>query len=298
MQTVLPKPHADLGLGYLVGLRANIPKDLSEQLRLVGLTHIIAVSGYNLTVIVQSMRKVLAKRSAYQAVFFTSLLLIGFLLVAGGSAPITRAAVVCGFSLLAWYYGRDVKPHILLLLSGGLTAFFNPLYVWGDPGWYLSFLAFAGVLILAPLITSYFYKAGQPGTIMQILIETLCAQAATIPYTLYLFGSVSIIAPLANVLALPVIPVIMLLVFVTGIIGMFLPGVGAIVGMVPTALLTLQIWIIEKLSQVSFASTEVSISLINMLTLFLFLVVLVLVLSKIVTKREGGVMAEINKNMV
>ena len=49
-----------------------------------------------------------------------------------------------GLGLLAWYFGRVIRPSVLLLVSGAATGLVNPLYVWGDPGWYLSFLAFAG----------------------------------------------------------------------------------------------------------------------------------------------------------
>lgn len=256
----LPEPQASLGLGYLVGLRVSIPKDLSDQLALVGLTHIIAVSGYNLTIIVQAVRRLFGKKSAYQSVLFSGLLIVGFLLVAGSSAPINRAAIVSGLGLLAWYFGRVIKPSVLLLVSGAVTALINPLYIWGDPGWYLSFLAFAGVLLIAPLIMKRYSAKKQPGIIKQTLIETLCAQLVTAPYVLYLFGGVSVIAPIANVLVLPLIPFIMLLVFMVGIIGMIHVPAAVFLGVVPSALLSLQVWIIDRLSSVSWARTELEIS--------------------------------------
>lgn len=283
----LPQPAGSLGLGYLVGLRANIPKDLSEQLQIVGLTHIIAVSGYNLTIIVQAVRRIFEKRSAYQSVAFSALLIVGFVIITGGSAPIIRAAVVCGFSLLAWYYGRAIRPAILLLLSGALTAVANPLYIWGDPGWYLSFLAFAGVLILAPLFSKLFFnKKIQESTIAQLLLESVCAQLCTIPYTLFLFGGISVIAPVANLLILPLIPIIMLLVFIVGLIGLVLPQISALLGVFPAALLSLQLWCIEKLSSVPQAYSEMSISLLTMASMFFLLAAVALTLARIYRKRE------------
>lgn len=256
----LSEPQASLGLGYLVGLRAEIPKQLSDQLAVVGLTHIVAVSGYNLTIIVKAIRRLFSKRSAYQSVLFAALLIAGFLVIAGDSAPINRAAVVCGFSLAAWYYGRTFHPLLLLLLSGAITAFVNPLYVWGDPGWYLSFLAFGGVLLLAPLVSEKLFGVKQPNVVLQILLETLCAQLFTLPYVLLLFGGVSLVAPLANVLVLPFIPIIMLMVFIVGLVGMVMPGLAYTLGSIPSALLTLQIWIVEKLSIVPRAHIDVKLS--------------------------------------
>jgi competence protein ComEC len=280
VRRALPEPHSSLGLGYLVGLRADIPKELSEQLSTTGLTHIIAVSGYNLTIIVQLVRRLLGKRSAYQSVVCAGLLLAGFLLVSGGSAPIIRASVVCGFSLVAWYYGRVFNPLVLLLLSGGITAFANPLYIWGDPGWYLSFLAFAGVLILAPLVVAHIYKNKTPNTIIHIFVETLCAQIATVPYSLYLFGGVSLIAPLANVLVLPFIPFIMFAVFITGITGMVLPVIAAYIGLIPSSLIALQTWIVQVLSTVSWAHRTVLITKTVMVALFITIVLLMLTLRR------------------
>lgn len=276
VKSVLPEPYGSLGLGYLVGIKADIPQRLQEQLSLTGLTHIVAVSGYNLTIIVEVVRKILGKRSAYQSVVGTLSLLVSFIAITGGSPSINRAAIICLLSLLAWYYGREFKPILLLLLSGALTALWSPLYIWGDPGWYLSFLAFAGVLLLAPLITAVLFRARQPSLPEGVLIETLSAQVCTTPYVMYLFGTVSIIAPVANVLVLPFIPVIMLLVLVTGLTTMALPFIGQLVATIPRALLTFQIWVIERLSGVTFAQIKLHITIWHMYALFTVLVLVIL----------------------
>ncbi len=283
----LPEPQASLGLGYLVGASVDIPKELEDQLSVVGLTHIVAVSGYNLTIIVQAVRRLVGKRSAYQSVVFAGLLVAGFLIVTGGSAPIVRAAVVCAFSLVAWYFGRVIQPLLLLLISGALTAFFNPLYVWGDPGWYLSFLAFGGVLIVAPLVTGWLFSKRPLNGILQILAETLCAQICTVPYTLYLFGGVSLIAPLANVVVLPFIPVVMFLVFITGIVGLVAPAAASLIGAAPSAILVLQIWFIQKLSVVPGARLEGQLSAYGMAIFFLIILTLIVIL----TRRAEGLAA-------
>ena len=294
----LPEPQASLGLGYLVGLRVSIPKDLSDKLSLVGLTHIIAVSGYNLTIIVEAVRRLFGKKSAYQSVLFSGLLIVGFLLVAGSSAPINRAAIVSGLSLLAWYFGRTIKPAVLLLISGAVTALINPLYVWGDPGWYLSFLAFAGVLLLAPLIVKRFSSTNQTGVVKQTLVETLCAQIVTAPYVLYLFGGVSVIAPVANILVLPLIPFIMLLVFLVGLIGMAYMPFAAFIGVVPSALLSLQVMIIDRLSSISWARTEFEISVGTMIFGFALIAVFSTVLYQSTGRNRQAGLEEVEPNLL
>lgn len=297
---IIPEPQASLGLGYLVGLRVNIPAQLEENLSATGLTHIVAVSGYNLTVIVAACRRLFAKRSAFQAVAIPSFLIAGFIVVAGYSAPINRAAIIASLSLLAWYYGRQISPILLLLISGAVTAFITPFYIWGDVSWYLSFLAFFGVLVLGPLITKRIYKDKEPSVPVQILIETLSAQAFAVPYIMFLFGTASVVAPLANLLVLPPTPLIMLGIFLTGLVGIFLPPVAAIIAVVPHLLLSFQIWLIEFFGNLSWASYELTISVSTMIGLYALLLLATLILwhkekQRLIAK---GNPAKINWNMI
>src|SRR3954470_8823983 len=104
---------------------------------MVGLTHIIAVSGYNLTIILHASRRVLGKRSKRMSTFLSLSLIVVFLLLAGASASIVRAAIVSVLSIWASYYGRGFKPLNLLALTAAITALANPVYVWSDLSWYL-----------------------------------------------------------------------------------------------------------------------------------------------------------------
>ncbi len=163
MQTALPEPLAPFAMGLLVGQRANLPDGVKQDLLMVGLTHIIAVSGYNLTIILHASRRLLGKRSKRISTFL-SLGLIGvFLLLAGASASIVRAAIVSVLSIAASYYGREFKPLNLICLAAAITAWANPVYVWSDLSWYLSFLAFFGVMIVSPLIQTRW-----PGTVAPV----------------------------------------------------------------------------------------------------------------------------------
>lgn len=254
----LPEPQASLGIGYLLGVRTSLPPDFTVALSVVGLTHIVAVSGYNLTIIVQFVKRIFSKVSAYQTVLFSGLLIAGFLVMTGWSPSITRAAIISGFSLLAWYYGRTFKPLTIILLGAAITSYINPLYIWGDVGWYLSFLAFSGVLILAPLIM-YFMGGRIKNILIIILIETLSAQLLTLPYISVIFGRLSLISPIANILVVPFIPISMLLIFITGIVGMISPGLALWVAVPAKIIMTITVWIIEKLSSLSWAQSNLKL---------------------------------------
>jgi competence protein ComEC len=223
MQSALPEPVASFGLGLLIGQRSTLPEQTSDQLRHVGLTHIIAVSGYNLTIIVVACRRLLAKRSKFQATF-ACLALIGlFLMITGSSPPIVRAAIISLLSIGAWYYGHKIKPLVLLLVSAAITVVANPLYLWGNVSWYLSFLAFFGVLVLAPLITKRFIGDKEPHVLVGILLESACASIAVLPYILFVFGQTSLVSLPANLLVIPLVPLAMVLSLVAGVGGMLTP---------------------------------------------------------------------------
>lgn len=223
--------EANLGLGLLTGQKTNLPEELVNALRALGLTHIIVASGYNLTILVRLSRRVFSRVSRYLALFASGSLIAGFTLVTGFSPSMSRAALVAGLTLLAWYYGRRVHPLVLLPIAAAVTAFINPSYVRGDVGWYLSFASFAGVLVLAPLLERYFWAPeSKPHLFRSVAIETFSAQLFTLPITLLIFGQFSLLALPANLLVLPLIPLAMLLTLIAGLGGLIIPSLGSFVG--------------------------------------------------------------------
>jgi competence protein ComEC len=256
MQSALPEPVASFGLGLLIGQRSTLPEETSEQLRHVGLTHIIAVSGYNLTIIVLACRRLLAKRSKFQATAACLALIGVFLLITGSSPPIVRAAIISLLAIGAWYYGRTIKPLVLLLLAAAITVLANPIYLWGNVSWYLSFLAFFGVLVLAPLVTKRLLGDKEPKVLTGILIESACASVLVLPYILYIFGEMSLVSLPANLLVIPFIPFAMLLGLIAGLGGMFIPALAGWLAWPAKYLLTYMLDIANLLSRIPHAFVQ------------------------------------------
>ncbi len=252
----LPEPQSSFASGLLIGQRSTIPDNVVDNLRTTGLAHIIAVSGYNLTIIIRFVMRVLRKLSRYQKLIIASSTIITFLLITGFSASIVRAAIVCGLSLLAWYYGRVFRPGVLLSLTAVGTALYRPEYIWGDAGWYLSFLAFFGILIVSPVIESRIYKGKKPKLIGKLLIETSSVLIMVTPYSLLLFGNLSIIALPANLLVVPLVPVAMGL----SAICILLPHTLAVLAVPASLVLALVLELARVLANVPYASSEVHIT--------------------------------------
>ncbi len=213
-----------LGLGFVTGQKTDISTATENNLRVIGLSHIIVASGYNLTIIVEFLRRMTRRFSRYTTLMSGLFGIIGFLVITGISPSMVRAAVVAGLSLVAWYFGRRIHPIVVLLLGAAITALVHPEYVWGDVGWYLSFLSFFGVLVLAPLLKAYFFADKSDDSVLRsIVLETTSALIMTLPLTIYTFGIYSPLALIANCIVLPFVPVGMLSVIAGGFAGSTMP---------------------------------------------------------------------------
>lgn len=286
IQTALPEPQASFGMGLLVGQRNTLPDDMTQILKMVGLTHIIAVSGYNLTILLTAARRLMGRQSKLASTAVAIALMVGFIGLTGASASIVRAAVISGLSLAAWYVGREVRPMVLILLAATLTAGVYPIYIWSDIGWYLSFLAFFGILMLAPQIIRRIWGERQPPILAQVAIETLCAEIMTIPLVLFIFGQVSLIGLVANVLVTAMIPLAMLLCFIAGVVGWLAPLLVGWVAWPAQILLTYMLDSATLLSRIpnSF-KTNVYVSVIDMVLCYAALVLVAAALYRPVRQR-------------
>lgn len=248
MQNALPEPLASFALGLLIGQRTTMPQAILLQLTMVGLVHIVAVSGYNVTILARAAAR-LKLPSKYQQLALSLSLIGGFVLITGFSASIVRAAIVSVLTLWAWFYGREIRPLALISFTAALTALISPFYVWSDLGWYLSFLAFFGVLVIAPVISKRLFSR-PPKLLTSVLIETLSAEVMTLPIIMMTFSQLSLIAIVANLLIVPLVPVAMLLSAVAALAGMWLAPVAGWLAWPARLLLTYMLDIVHMLSNI------------------------------------------------
>lgn len=257
----VPGPGAQLGSGILLGQKSALPERLEQDLLVLGLTHIVVASGYNLTILVKVARKLALPISRFTALVVSVMLIMGFLSVTGLSPSMVRASLVAGFSLVAWYYGRKTHPVVLLACVGGITVGINPTYVWGDLGWMLSFLSFVGVLVVAPLINAYFWGQKPPGLLRGVLIETVSAQVLTVPLLVYVFGYYSPLSIVSNMLIVPTIPLVMAFVFIAGIAGVIYAPIAWLFGLPASISLWYHINSAKFLAELPVAQQELTLSL-------------------------------------
>ncbi len=255
------EPEASLGVGFLLGQKAELPEKLLNELRLLGLTHIVVASGYNLTILVRFARRFFMRVSRFGAFAASLFLIFVFTQMTGATPSMSRASLIAGLSLIAWYFGRVIHPLVLLPFTAALTLVLKPAYAQGDIGWMLSFASFVGVIIVAPLIHAYFWGEKRPNALRQLVVETLSAQLVTIPIVLFSFELFSPLSLLSNILVVPLIPFVMLGAFLTGAAAITLGFLAVIVGFPTELALRYITFIAEKLSAHPFASVTVNISM-------------------------------------
>ncbi len=218
-EALLKEPGASIVIGLLIGARASIPENILDDFQKTGLTHILAISGYNITLIINIFALLMSGSGRRSRFWFTSSMIGVFAVLTGLSASVVRASIMGVLVILATYLGRKGGGMQLLIVSGFLMVMFNPMILIRDISFQLSFLSTAGLLVLLPLIEDSFKKL--PPFISESLAVTLAATVFTTPVILLNFGRFSLVSPFANVLFLPLIPMIMLVSFLVIVVSLF-----------------------------------------------------------------------------
>lgn len=243
----IPSPEAELGLGYLMGMKSGLSDSFSDALRAVGMTHVVVASGAHLSILTNAVRKLFGKISKFAGLLFALLMILGFACVVGFTPSMTRASLVAILSLLASHVGRQFTPLRLIGFVAMLTLFINPINFL-NLGWQLSFASFFGILVLGPRLQRHLYGGKTPPWLASMLITSISTSLICAPILIYNFGSISLLSLVANLIILPTLPYIMLAVLLTGVTS-FLPWLATIIAKIATLLLSLHIFIINYLSE-------------------------------------------------
>jgi competence protein ComEC len=210
IQTNLPEPEAGLLNGFLLGDKADISPELNNNLNRTGTTHLIAVSGYNVAIVV-AFAWLLRGWMPYRLLIGSSIgLVTGFVLLVGPSASVIRAALMGSIALLAKGFGRPAAAKRLVILVAVIMVAWDPWTLVDDLGFQLSFAATAGIIWLEPLFTPILARA-MPTILAGVIGTTFAAQVATEPILIDNFGRLSLISIVTNTLVLPLVPLTMLM---------------------------------------------------------------------------------------
>ncbi len=283
----LSEPGASLLSGIVLGSREKMPRAFYDALVKTGTLHVIAASGYNITVVAQTIlwisSQILRRK---QALIVSFLGILGYVLLAGGSPAVVRAGLMGSLVFGAMALGRMYVASYGLWLSGWLMVVVWP-WMLRDVSFQLSMAATAGILYgyepMRRLVLSLGRKiqggedkgrqiretedetnynsqklvSGGLWKLVEVdLATTLAATLATLPITLITFDRVSLVSPGVNMLILWLVPPLMALGAAAGILGMLAPYLGTVVAWLTWPLLQVFVKVIEVFALIPFASVE------------------------------------------
>lgn len=251
--------------GMIFGNDKEMPKEVKDKFVVTGLSHVTAVSGSNVVILINIAVVFFLALGLWrrQACYFAILCIWIYIVLIGFPASGVRAAVMCSAVLMAQILGRQNTSTRILVFAAALMLVQNPLLLPYDVGFQLSFLAALGIIYVKPILENIrlFSKNNLlarssksvymriPWFFLDILFITLAAQITTLPIIVYNFGTVSLVAPITNVLALPVVEIVTVLGFLTSVVGVFSHIVGFIVSLPCWFLLAYFLKVLDMFSQ-------------------------------------------------
>ena len=270
LNDIVPEPEAALGAGILLGVRSAIAPELDDAFAVAGLTHVVAISGWNIAIVaalvtaaVQPLARRRGGRWTTAAVAATSV--GGYVLLTGASPSVVRAALMAAAMLVARLGGSRAHAASALAFAALIMLLAAPPVLW-DVGFQLSLLATAGLVWFGAPIERRLHR--WPGWIREPVALTLAAQLTTLPVILVNFERLSLIAPIANVLVVPFVPVAMLFSATAAVAGLcdsmlHVPGVGVAVtwlaGGCAWLVLRVIVWLGTALGSVPHAAVDVAV---------------------------------------
>lgn len=253
----ITEPEAALVRGMVLGDQKGLPDDIKDKFSKLGLSHTIAISGMNISIMIVLLSGLLLSIGINRRlIFYPAMIFICFyIFLIGYPASAVRAGIMGILYLSALHFGRLNKLIHALVISAALMLLQNPKLLLDDIGFQLSFMALLGIICFDPIINAHLNKLKIPDNfIRKILAVTLAAQTLTLPIMVNNFSNLSLIAPFSNLLIVWTLAPIMILSFSALLLGAFIP--------LPQIFLPAQtvlsyiIFMVEQLSKIPFASLD------------------------------------------
>lgn len=217
----LPAPESMLANGILLGSRAAFSQELTDAFVRTSTIHMIALSGYNVTIVAETIINLFTFLPIGFASAFGIVGIVLFALLAGGGSTVLRASIMAVLVIISRYIGRSYDVGRALAIAGAVMVVINPKILVFDTSFQLSFLATLGIVYVAPMVSVSLGWITERFGLREIVSGTLAAQLATFPLIVYKTGIFSLVSLPANILVLPLVPHAMLFGFLTGALGIF-----------------------------------------------------------------------------
>jgi competence protein ComEC len=279
-----PDPEASLLAGILLGDETGISDSLKDDFNTTGARHIIAISGFNITIIAGFLLSAFKRAFGLnRAAWLTVAAIFAYTLLVGADASVVRAAIMGSLALFARQVGRRQMALNTLAFTAAVMALFNPSILW-DVGFQLSFFATLGLVLYAEPLSNWTQKqlaqrvsedwaARATSPIADYFLFTIAAQLTTLPLLIYYFQRLSLLSLPTNILILPAQPAVMILGGFSVLLALIWLPLGQIVAFAAWPMLAYTIRIVELLAQPVWSSkalAPLSLALVVIYYLVLF----------------------------
>ncbi len=271
--SILDPKSSSLLLGIVFGIKQNVSKDFSQNLRNTGVVHVIAASGMNVTMVAAFLMTLTKRFFKRQAALIISLSGVLFYAIFSGLQPsIVRAAIMGSLAFSSQLFGRQYSGGYALGITGVSMLLLEPGLLF-DIGFELSFLSTLGILYIQPLLPTKTFLTDDIKT-------TIAAQLSTIPIMLLYFGQYSLLSVFVNALVLWTIPLLMILGGFGAIIGLLVPFGGTVLLYLALPFLWYFVTIVEFFGKLQWNLQILNVSALFIIGYYLLLLSIVLVVSR------------------
>lgn len=252
IEDVLDPQKAAFLNGLILGERQRFSKEFKDDLNKSGTTHLVALSGYNIAIIVLSVKAFLGNFLGPRKVFiFTLFAVIAFVAMTGAASSAVRAAIMAGLVLLAERGRRLYDSRQAVVSAAFFMTLANPKVIVFDWGFQFSFAAVLGLIYIRPALQKIFSAEQGFLSWRENLITTSAAQISVLPLLIWHFGYFSPLSLMANILVLEAIPLTMFMGFLIGGLGFFSSGLSLMAGWFASLLLGYEIFVIKFFADLS-----------------------------------------------
>lgn len=217
IKSQLPDPQSPLLIGMLLGTK-TFSDELNNNFRKAGLSHIVVLSGYNITIVAESVLKAFSFLPKNFSLGFSAFGIILFSIMVGGTSTVIRASIMALILIFGRVIRRDYNIGRALFIAGFMMVLINPKILVFDVSFQLSFLATLALVYLSPIIASKLKITDKFG-LREIVASTLSTQIFVLPLLIVKMDTVSIVSIFTNLLVLPLVPTIMFLGFILVALG-------------------------------------------------------------------------------
>ena len=260
LQRSLSEPQAALAVGVVTGDRSTIPEDVQTAFNRSGTTHILAVSGQNISLLLGAIwlfySRGNVKRRMPVGVFILLLVILGaYTLFTGATPSVLRAALMGVLLLMGPVVGRRYDPTTAVVLSATWMTMLDP-DVLADGGFQLSFMATMGITYIAPHFYTLLGLLPMPTLLKVPIAASFGAQAAVVPLAALLTRQVSFVSLPATLTAEVSLLPLMVSGMAAGILGSIFRPLGELVGLLVWPFAFWLLWWVELWGSLPWASVE------------------------------------------